>query len=266
MLHAVSKLVWLLLQPSSLLMLAVLAGMAISTQPRWARAGRRLLTGGALGLLAAGLAPVSTWLILPLEERFPRLAVRSGDAFDGIIVLGGAEDGRISAARGELHLNEAAERVTAGASLAVKLPRARIVFTGGVAAVFRKEPPGAAAVAAFWREMGISTDRILFEDRSRNTYENAQFTRELVKPRPGERWLLVTSAAHMPRSIGLFRRAGFDVTAYPVDFRTAGAEDLLEPFGSVPAGLKRLDEAMREWIGLVVYWLLGRTSALWPAP
>jgi uncharacterized SAM-binding protein YcdF (DUF218 family) len=113
---------------------------------------------------------------------------------------------------------------------------------------------------------GIARNRILLEDKSRNTIENAAFSKALAAPKPGERWLLVTSGYHMPRAIGVFRHAGFAVEAYPVDWRTRGPIDLVLPFESVTAGLRRTDTAVHEWIGLVAYWLAGRTSELFPAP
>ena len=90
------------------------------------------------------------------------------------------------------------------------------------------------------------------------------FSRELVKPKPGERWLLVTSGYHMPRAIGVFRKAGFSVEPYPVDWRTRGPEDALRPFPTLGDGLRRTDTAMREWVGLAIYWLTGRSSELFP--
>jgi uncharacterized SAM-binding protein YcdF (DUF218 family) len=121
-------------------------------------------------------------------------------------------------------------------------------------------------VAPILESFGIPASRIELEGASRNTHENAVFTRELVRPKPGERWLLVTSAHHMPRSVGSFRRAGFAVEPYPVDWRTRGAPDLARPFGIAAGGLARTDVAVREWVGLLVYWLTGRSSALFPGP
>ena len=92
------------------------------------------------------------------------------------------------------------------------------------------------------------------------------FVRIVAAPKSGERWLLVTSGYHMPRSIGAFRKAGFDVEAYPVDYRTGGPGDLLVPFGDVSGGLSRTDTAAREWIGLLMYRLSGQSSALFPGP
>ena len=87
-----------------------------------------------------------------------------------------------------------------------------------------------------------------------------------MPPKPGERWLLVTSAWHMPRSMGSFRAAGFPVTAYPVDYRTRGGEDARRGFLHTSEGLRRLDLMVKEWLGLLAYRLSGRTDALFPAP
>src|SRR5262249_31594682 len=93
---------------------------------------------------------------------------------------------------------------------------------------------------------------ITLEDHSRNTVENAVYSKAIVQPKPGERWLLVTSAYHIPRAIGVFRKAGFPVEPYPVDWRTRGVEDALHPFATVSDGLRRTDTAVHEWVGLAV--------------
>lgn len=109
-------------------------------------------------------------------------------------------------------------------------------------------------------------DRLILEERSRNTRENARFSAELANPKPGERWLLVTSAWHMPRAVGCFRRAGFPVTAYPVDYRTAGPRDATRFNTFASDGLLEFDLAVKEWIGLVAYKLAGYTDAWMPGP
>jgi uncharacterized SAM-binding protein YcdF (DUF218 family) len=114
--------------------------------------------------------------------------------------------------------------------------------------------------------LGVAHDRITAEEQSRNTIENAVFSRLLADPKPGQRWLLVTSASHMPRAIATFRAAGFAVEAYPVDWHTKGRHDTAELFGSPAGGLAMTDYAVHEWVGLAVYWLTGKTSELFPAP
>ncbi len=133
---------------------------------------------------------------------------------------------------------------------------------------FPKAPPEADYVLPLWESFGIARDRVTLETRSRNTAENAAFTKALVKPKPGERWLLVTSALHMPRAVGCFRRVGFPVEAYPVDWTTPPRLSLgrLLPSFALSRGLRELDKAAHEWIGLLAYWVTGRTSSFLPGP
>ena len=157
--------------------------------------------------------------------------------------------------------------MTAIAELARRYPNARVVFTGGSGRLVYGGTTSEAELAArLFESFGIAKARVMLENKSRDTDENARFTKELVQPKPGERWLLVTSAHHMPRSVGVFRAAGFPVEAFPVDYRTRGAVDLLRPFSNVGDGLRRTDTAAREWVGLFVYRLTGRSAELFPAP
>jgi uncharacterized SAM-binding protein YcdF (DUF218 family) len=264
MYFVLSKTVGFLAVPSNLLVLLSLAGVVLMGA-RFVRAGRALAATGIALLAVAGLSPLGNALILPLEQRFPPWRAGQGVP-DGIIVLGGAIGPTMSAARGETQLNEAAERMTVVAALARQFPQARIVFSGGDPSLAGGGPSEAVFVVPMLESFGIPASRVELEGASRNTHENAVFTKELVKPKPGERWLLVTSAHHMPRSVGCFRRAGFAVEPYPVDWRTRGLRDLASPFGTVSAGLARTDVAVREWVGLVTYRLTGRMSELFPGP
>jgi uncharacterized SAM-binding protein YcdF (DUF218 family) len=249
--------------PSNLFLCLGLAGLCLGLT-QWRRIGRGLAAAGLLLLAIAGLSPLGNWLIAPLENRFPAWDAARG-APDGIVVLGGAISPELSLARGMPDLNESAERVTAAVALARTYPQARIIYSGGTGRIIRRHGIEAEIAAGLLESMGLPRERLVLEGRSRNTDENAEFARALAMPKPGERWLLVTSAFHMPRAMGIFRAAQFPVEAYPVDWRTA-ADDTLLPFESVSAGLRRTDTAVREWIGLFVYWLTGRSQALFPGP
>ena len=264
MFFVLSKTVAALLIPSNFLVLLGLAG-ALLLLTRCKRAGRRMMAASLVLLAIAGFTPVGMLLAHVLENRFPPWNPARG-APDGIVVLGGAIDPDLSQARGMPQLNEAAERVTVVAELARAYPKARIVYSSGNAALFPQAPPEADYVLPLWRSFGIARDRVTLETRSRNTAENAAFTKALVKPKPGERWLLVTSAMHMPRAIGCFRRVGFPIEAYPVDWTTYPRLSLahLLPQPELSRNLRELDVAAHEWIGLVAYWLTGRTSSLLP--
>jgi len=250
--------------PSNILISLGLIGIALMAT-RHARAGRGLGATALVLIAIFGLSPLGNALILPLEGRFPPWDASRG-APTGIISLGGAFDTVVSSARGEVALNEAAERLTAVAELARRFPGARVVFSGGSGHIIDDGVTEASLAARLFESFGIAKQRMLLEDKSRDTAENARFTKELLQPKPGERWLLVTSAHHMPRSVGVFRAAGFPVEAYPVDYRTRGAADLFWPFSSIGDGLRRTDTAAREWVGLLTYRLTGRTKELFPAP
>jgi uncharacterized SAM-binding protein YcdF (DUF218 family) len=263
MFFEISKIIGFLAAPSNALMVMALLGVGLAL--RWHRLGGGLAVAGLLGLAVAGWSPLGQALILPLEQRFAAF-VDDGRPVDGIVILGGALDTLVSQARGTPALNEAAERMTAAVSLARRYPQARIVFSGGEARLIFEGMSEADAARQLFANLGLDPSRLQLEGRSRNTRENAQFTAAMVQPKQGERWLLVTSAFHMPRAMGCFRAAGFQPIAYPVDFRTRGRDDLLRGFDTAGEGLRRSDLAMREYIGLVIYRLAGFTDALFPAP
>jgi len=263
MFFILSKTVAFLLLPSNLLIIIGIVGIALLALRR-ARAGICLVVASIGLLVASGLLPVGTILLHGLESRFPPWDARRG-APDGIVVLGNAISPRLSRSFGEPVTGGSGSRLLALARLAFAFPGARIVYSGGDPSLFGKTGRETDFVYPLLDGLGVSRDRVLLETRSRNTAENAAFTKELVGPKPGERWLLVTSALHMPRAIGCFRKAGFPVEAYPVGWRTTREFDWIGT-RSLAYGLARVDAAAYEWIGLVAYWLTGRTTQLFPSP
>jgi uncharacterized SAM-binding protein YcdF (DUF218 family) len=264
MFFSLSKILGLFAIPSNAVaMLCALGVLLLAT--RFRKAASRILTFSVVVLLVAGFSPLGNWLLLPLSERFPAWSA-AGHPPDGIIVLGGAIDAEISQARGSLEMDTSAERIVTMLQLARRYPAARIVFTGGSSNLIETPVPEAPVAGDLLEDFGTAPSRIVLEGESRTTFENAVFTRNLISPKPGERWLLVTSAFHMPRSIGAFRKAGFEVEAYPVDWRTRGWRDSLTPFATLSSGLARTDVAVHEWIGLIAYWATGRSSELFPGP
>lgn len=262
----VSKLAWFFATPSNLLIALSLLGaiFACASRQPLARRGRRLgLTSLAL-VAICGLSPLGTWLIHPLEQRFPAY-VEEDQPIAGVIVLGGAILPNLSFDRKQLIMGEAAERVVAFADLARRHPNARLIFSGGSGALIGDDAVEAAALARFGATLGIEPARVTLERVSRTTWENARMTKPLLAPQTAGRWLLVTSAWHMPRAIGAFRAAGVSVTPYPVDYRTS-PQRLWRFEPSVASGLDRVDLAVREWAGLLAYRLTGRSSALLPGP
>jgi uncharacterized SAM-binding protein YcdF (DUF218 family) len=256
---AVTHLLGVLLQPASLLILAALTGLLLQRR----RAGRVLLVAGVLGLAAILVLPINYWLLMPLEDRFPRPA--APPHVDGVIVLGGAVDGFLSAERGIPSLNGAAERMTEFVALARAYPEARLVFTGGIGAVLPGAEPEAQVARALFTAMGIPPERVAYENNSRTTFENAVNSMAMVKPMPNSVWLLVTSASHMPRAVAVFRAAGWPVIPWPVGYKTAHSwlQSLTVPLSE---RISDIDVALHEWAGLAAYRMTGRTAALFPHP
>jgi uncharacterized SAM-binding protein YcdF (DUF218 family) len=191
-----SKIFWLVAEPVSLAIFVGLLGTVLLFT-RYARAGRALMAGAMIALAIGFVTPLGAILMRPLEDRFPQPPTDM-PAPTGIIVLGGAVETARSEASGEVYLNADAARITTAVELARRYPNARLVYTGGSASFFREAVAEAISAREIWLSLGVPAERMMFEAKSRNTWENAVFTRELVKPKPGETWLLVTSAAHAP--------------------------------------------------------------------
>jgi uncharacterized SAM-binding protein YcdF (DUF218 family) len=259
-----SKTLGLMLLPTNFLIGVGLLG-AILLATRFASLGRKLTVASVVLLAICGFSPLGKLLLYPLESRFPPWDAARG-APDGIVVLGGSIDADLSAAHGAAIVRTAADRIIAAAALAHRYPNARVVFSGGNANLISNDAREADFAGALFESLGTSKARLMMERRSRNTQENAEFSKTLAAPKDGERWLLVTSALHMPRSIGLFRKAGFNVEAYPVDWRVGERADLLKFSAIALDGLGRTDVAMREWMGLVAYRATGKIDELLPGP
>ena len=258
-----SKIAWFVIQP--LVAVFVLFGLGLLCRAlRLRRTSMVLRTAGGLLLLVAVLTPAGPLMTSVLENRFPRPELPADVA--GIVVLGGSFDTLVAKSRGEPELNEAADRITTAMTLALRYPKARLVFSGGISTILEDDSPETDSARQIFRSLGLAQDRLILEDKARNTAENAAYVKALVDPKPGETWLLVTSAFHMPRSVGCFRVVGFDVVPYPVDYRTVSGPGLYRPSSTVTRNVEKLNLAAREYIGLFAYWVTGRTDALFPAP
>lgn len=261
MFFVLSKTLGNALMPVNFLIGLIVLGTILSTT-RLFSVGRGLLITAAVLLVLAAFSPAGRLLLYPLEARFPPWNPGQG-APDGIIVLGGSIDADVSLARDTPVVRRSPDRIIEGAALARQYPNARVVFTGGSPRLLSNAREADYAAAIF-EGLGVDRSRLIMERQSRNTEENVAFTKALVSPKPGERWVLVTSAFHMPRSIGLFRKAGFPVEAYPVDWWTGGRRDALSFTTLALEGLSRTDIAMREWLALIVYRATGRIDDLLP--
>lgn len=258
-----SKIFWLVLNPANLFAFFLVVGTVLLFT-RYRRAGRLIVSATVAVFILLGLIPVGFWMTTNLENRFPTNPPISAD-IAGIIALGGTINQYVTAARKQPALTGGGERLTEFVHLARRFPNAKLIFTGGSGALIDSRLKEADSARLFFNQMGLSDRKVIYEDQSRNTYENALFSKKLVGEEASRRkWVLITSARHIPRAIGVFRKAGWNVMAYPVDYQTAGLGRLEVGFRPLK-GLSSLNDALREWTGLIVYRVLGRTSAIVPS-
>jgi uncharacterized SAM-binding protein YcdF (DUF218 family) len=255
---------WVFAEPGRVLVTGLFLGIVLLWTP-WARTGRWLASLAIIVLMLIAIFPVGGVMISGLENRFPQ-AQALPPTVDGIIVLGGATQPGLFRARGQIAVNDNAERLIEFAQLGRKNENARLIFTGGGKSSNSEIPTEADVAKAVLEAAGLDTTRVLFEDAATNTYENAVLAAALVNPSPGQSWVLITSASHMPRAVGSFRAAGWEVIPYPVDFTTGGGASSWRPRFKPTSGLARFSKAVHEWVGLATYWALGRTDNLFPGP
>lgn len=257
-----SKLFWIVAQPINLIGILVLAGIVLALL-RLRRLGIAFSFAGFAILALGAWSSLGAVLLHPLEDRFAR-PDPAPETVAGIVVLGGGFEGGVNLARGGYELNASGDRFVEAAILARRYPAARVVVTGGTGTLRLDGEGDGDTAPKLLTALGVAPERLVLETRSRNTHENALFTRALVQPQPGETWLLVTSAFHMPRSVGLFRKEGFDVVPWPADYQTAGSETFGLAEDNAMDSLRNLSLAIREWLGLAAYRATGRIDRILP--
>lgn len=261
MFFTLSKILWFVVEPANLLMLMVLAGVALLWYGR-AKAAKYTLTTAAALILAVTLLPLGDALLMPLEQRFP-IPAELPRKVNGVILLGGAQQPLLTRDYHQPAMNGASETMTTFLALARSHPEARLVFSGGSGDIRNQGVTEADTVKMFLQQQGFDPGRVTYETKSRNTYENVTFTKRLIRPQPGERWLLVASAYGMPRAVGVFRAAGWPVIPYPCNYHVRRKLHLLPSLHFIDS-FTALEMAVHEWIGLTAYYVTGKIDSLFP--
>lgn len=258
-----SKIFWFFVEPSNLILFGLCLGGALIYRKR-DKLGRLLIAFTALATLLISVVPLGNNILISLENRFPiprELPAR----IDGIIVLGGVVSETVTKSRGQLSLGGAVERILEFAELSKKHPDAKLLFTSGSGRLLTQDIKEGDFVSELMVRLGVDMDRLQIENQSRNTYENAVMSKQRMNPAPDENWILITSAFHMPRSVGIFREIGWPVIPYPVDYNFGGDEKIKLGF-SLLGGLNSLSAGLHEFLGLLFYYLTGKTDSLYPGP
>jgi len=259
----ISKLAWALLSPSNLIVILI-ALATIQLVRNKITAAKKILIPTAMVSIFLLSYPVSDYLMQPLENRFSKPAVLPS-TIDGIIILGGGEDLKLSISWNSMEVGGAGDRFIGAAFLAKHYPNAPVIFSGDSGLLnFNHITTGGDIAAKLLTTVGIDKDRLIIESKSRNTHENFMLLKNKLPTIDG-RYLLVTSAYHMPRSVGIARQQNINVIAYPVDYYSNKAEFRQWDF-SLFEHLEVLEPAWREWIGLTVYYWTGKTADWFPSP
>jgi uncharacterized SAM-binding protein YcdF (DUF218 family) len=265
MFFTLSKVLWFVLSPVNLLLIALCIAVLLSFTRKGQKWAIRILRVSVVIVLIFAVVPVAKPMISVLENRFPENPALP-EQVHGIVILGGVINPMLSAKRQSPQLNDAVERLTVGADLARRYPKARVIFSGGSGDLFNPEHREAHYAPKVFAQLGLTPDRVTYEDKARNTAENATYARQLANPSAGENWILITSAFHMPRAVGVFRKAGWTMIPYPVDFGTAGDEEFNLSFRGISGGIGGFGNVLHEYIGLIAYWVTGRTATWFPSP
>jgi uncharacterized SAM-binding protein YcdF (DUF218 family) len=251
-----------LLAPSNLLALSALFGLALLFLRL--RRGRSAVALSMVAIVVAVLGPLGNILLSPLERRFPETLYPARDGLKGIIVLAGSYDEIRHPYLSNIVLEEDTEPLALVIDLARRYPDAKVIISGG--STFAHHISEASIIKDYFASFGIDPARIVTEDRSLTTAQHAQFTADLLHPSPSSRWLLLTYGHLMPRAVGAFRKAGFNIFAFPIHLRTGGWTELWKPDSTGAENLRKLDLAAYEWLGLAYYKLKGYSDELFPGP
>jgi len=261
--NLISRTIWLFLQPGNLLVILLVIATFLIWKGR-RKTGLSILISCMVIYILVMFGPLTNWLMVPLEKRF---AVYTNDdrhgPYSGIIVLAGAERIRYSSSHQQVTLDGAGERLIEAARLARKFPSLPVIFCGG--GKINGMTSEVDIARKFFLSAGIDLNRIRFDNKSYNSHTNAIEAKKRIRPDETGKWLLVTSAFHMPRAVGAFRHAGVAIQPFPVDYRT----DFNDPFLHKPnfsRNLYQLDYAVHEWVGMLAYYIGGYSDSLYPAP
>lgn len=261
MFFALSKIFWMLAMPLNALCILGLMGFGVRF---WRKnCGERMITDALIGILFFAFIPVGPLMLHWLERQYS-VPETMPDKVDGIIVLGGMFDTHLSQSNDEISANDNIERMFCFAELARKYPNARKVFTGGSGDIEHQDAKEAETALDYFRHSALKADDILYEKDSRNTFENAQFSKELLNPTAHQNWILVTSAYHMPRSVGIFEAQDWKIIPYPCDYRLDGTYEFLWSSPNATRNFVMLNIAVKELIGSIAYYFTGKSAFILP--
>ena len=250
-----SKIIWVILNPLNLLLIFLIIGFVFKII-NMKIISKAFYTLSLIFFVIVGIFPTGNIILSKLEKSYPALTTLPSHV-DGILILGGPSGPGLTREHGQVSFNEAGERLTESVKLIKNYQSSKIVFSGGFG-----ELPHTYVAKKFFSEMGIDISYIIFESKSRNTFENILFSKKIINPKEFENWLLVTSSFHMSRAINVAEKLNWKFIPYPVDFRTSKKLISFKPGLSLLDNFNSFNLASHEVVGLISYYLLGRSSKI----
>ena len=252
-----SKILWLIINPLNIILSFIFAGFIFNFFSKSFVAKILYYLALTFFVLVAVL-PIGKFMIYKLEEKFHNQDFLP-DQIDGILILSGATNVELSKDYNQINLNGSVERLTESIQLIKKYSDSKIIFSGGSGSIYNQKLTHSKVANLFFKRFEIRFDNIIYEDKSRNTYENILFSKKIANPKINENWLIVTSASHMPRALNIAEKLEWTFIPFAVDFKMS-KKFSWKPTINFLGNITTFQIASHEWIGLLSYYWMGRSS------
>ena len=252
-----SKILWLILNPFNIFIFVTLISIFLYFV-KLRKLSLIIFVINFVFITLISFLPIGSYLIYKIEKEYHSY-IKPPDQVDGILILGGATNPLLYNEYDQISLNGSSERLVESVFIIKKFDKAKIIFSGGSGILNRPDLNHAQVAKSFYKKIGIEIDKIIFENNSRNTHENIIYSKKIANPKINENWLLITSASHMKRALLIADKNNWELIPYAVDFKN------IKDFKFIPnlnllSNLNSFQQGSHEWLGLVSYYLMGRTN------
>mgnify|MGYP001416729970 FL=1 len=252
-----SKILWLIVNPFNIFIFITLFTMFLYFI-NFRRLSLIIYLINFIFIALISFLPIGSYLTYIIEKEF-HTNTKFPEQVDGILILGGATNPLLFKEFDQISLNGSAERLVESVMIIRKFEKAKVIFSGGSGIVNRSDLGHSQVAKLFYKKIGVDINKIFFEDKSRNTYENIIYSKKIAKPKKNENWLLITSAFHMKRALLIAEKNNWKLIPYAVDFKNV-KEFKVIPNLNLLSNLNSFQSGLHEWLGLVSYYLMGRTD------
>ena len=254
-----SKKLWIILNPFNMLLLFIFFGFILSFFSKKIFSKIFYFLSLVFFIIIA-VMPTGEYMIYHLEKKF-HVMPPLPNKIDGILILSGGTNPVLTKEYNQISLNDSVERLTESLQLMKKYSNAKIIYSGGSGLLHNQQLTHSYVAKLFFTNNVMKLDNIIFEDKSRNTYENILFSKKIAKPEINENWLIVTSAHHMQRALNIAERLEWKFIPYAVDFKSR-KKFVWELRIYLLNNLVLFQTASHEWLGLIAYYWMGRSSKI----